>query len=466
MFSWVQIKHLAEWCGAKGEFPALPVSSISTDSRDLKPGEVFLALRGESFDGHDYVNDAVKKGAVAVIAERSFPLAVPLLVVPDSLQAFISIAQRLRAHFTGPVFAVTGSAGKSSTKEMIAALWGPQTLASPASFNNLLGVSKTLSLLRDDTRQLILEMGMNALGEIAEICAKFSPEAGLITNIGDAHLGKLGSRRGIYQAKKELFDSLARIGTRCRGIALNVDDELVGEAYRSVFPTGVKTVTYSASGAPADVRVLKRKIDPDTGRLSLQLEIEGETVDYAFSIFGMHHTQNIAAAVAASRLLGVKLEEMLPRFAAIHPASHRGEIKTLAEGRILIDESYNSNPTALASSLESLNALDLTRRRILVVGEMREMGKFSEQVHQEAGENLVRLQREGGFPLLLIGVGTEVLPLVNTVKAALPTATTFQLSHQREVLSLIQSHWKAKDILFFKGSHGVRLDLVVDALAQ
>jgi UDP-N-acetylmuramoyl-tripeptide--D-alanyl-D-alanine ligase len=307
-------------------------------------------------------------------------------------------------------------------------------------------------------------MGMNALGEIAELCRHFQPEAGLITNIGDAHLGKLGGKRGIYQAKKELFDHLGKLGARGRGVALNVDDELIQEAYRSAFPQAGKVVTYSAAGKPADVQVVNHQIDPSTGWLSLSLNVLGHTVNEKFAIYGLHHTQNIAAAVAAAWLLGVSIEEMRPRFASIRPATHRGEIHALPQGRVLIDESYNSNPTALDSSLASLNKLDPRRRRVLILGEMREMGEFSEKVHREAGEGIVRRQKELGYPLLLVGVGAEILPLVKVVEASLPEVSVHHLGHQKEVLPMLHPLLRPEDILLVKGSHGVRLDIVVDEL--
>jgi len=195
MLSKITLADLIEWTQAQvigPQLPEQPIQSITSDSRDLKAGEVFIALKGGQFDGHHFLVQAAQKGAVALISENEPPNEIqgklPVLKVRSSLQAYVDIGRALRKLFPGKVFAITGSAGKSSTKDMVGALLGDHTIISPKSFNNLLGVSKTLCLLEDSTQNLVLEMGMNNFGEIKEMCETFEPLGGSITNIGDAHI--------------------------------------------------------------------------------------------------------------------------------------------------------------------------------------------------------------------------------------------------------------------------------------
>jgi len=466
LYSWVKLSHLREWCKGKeaGQWKDVPVSTLSTDSRSLKAGEVFLALKGDNFDGHAFIEQAAKLGAAAVISERPFDIPIPCLVVENTLTALVDIGRAIRNEFTGATIAITGSAGKSSTKEMLATLLGPHTVASPASFNNLMGVSRTLCLVKDDTRQLVLEMGMNALLEIKELCENFQPIAGLITNIGDAHIGKLGGREGVYQAKKELFDFLARTGNETVGMALNLDDSLVVRAYHEAFRFPVPTVTYSCEGNPADVRLVSRELDSESGALKLTLEVRGETATFSLPLFGFHQAQNIVAAVAGGLTLGGTFSEFRDRIAHIRAASHRGEVLRLSGGQVLIDESYNSNPTALRSSLESLCEISPARRRVLILGEMFELGEFAESLHRESGETFVTLQKQRPYPFVLVGVGKGIGPLLEPVRAAFPQALIQSFPSHAEALPWVRSQMAASDVLFVKGSRGVQLDKLVASL--
>ncbi len=463
MFSWVQLEHLAKWTGGTwSETNALGrrVEAISTDSRSIKSGQIFAAIKGPTFDGHDYVEAVAKQGALAAIVEHKTASSLPQLVVKDTSRALVAIGEALRDAFSGPVLAITGSAGKSSTKEMVADLLGDHTVRSPKSFNNLWGVPRTLFLLQDDTKNLVLEMGMNALGEIEEICRHFKPTRGLITNIGDAHMGKMGGKEKIYQAKKELFDSLAQRPSA--EVALNVDDEWVRKAYDAAFagknPT---TVTYSGLGNAADVRVLERRMDPVTGELTLKLNIRGTQATIPFALFGLHQAHNIAAASAAALLFGLTPKQILERLPDLKSTTMRGELIALAEGKTLIDESYNSNPSALAASLSSVAQLDPLRRRVLVLGEMRELGEFSNDLHAQVGRTLVELYKEKKFPFLLVGVGNGFLPFLATVEQELPGIPCVAVPDTTQAVERLKALTLPGDIVLVKGSRGIELEAVV-----
>ncbi len=458
MYNWVRLGHLVQWSGATVSDATplgLMVTSISTDSRTIRPGEVFLALKGPDFDGHDYVDQAIKGGAIALITEKSFRTQIPLLTVDNSMTALVHIARRIRDYFEGTVIAVTGSAGKSSTKNMIATCLGEDVVSSPASFNNLIGVSKTVLLLQDLTRYLVLEIGMNALGEIQDLCHHFRPHVGVLTNIGDAHIGKLGGQEEIYKAKKELFDFLSFAGTT--GISVNVGDPRVLDAYREAFSTKkVPVVTYSLDKTDADVFVEQKKVDPNTGYLSVTLSIMNEKNQFEFPIFGIHHAQNIVAAAATALCAGINVKTVIKRLPLVGPAPHRGEISEFSKGVTLIDESYNSNPTALLSSLTSLALLSPSRRKILVIGDMLELGQFSEQLHKEMGEKLRTILL--GHRLELIGVGNHTKELIDT--AGFGAVVPSEQAALQFIIPMIQP----KDIIFIKGSRGVKLDRLVQHL--
>lgn len=467
MYSWVKFSHLVKWTGGKCFRPsdALPVTVISSDSRTIKPGDIFVALKGESFDGHDYLEDVVKKGASALIVSRPFDSSVPVLLVSDTLRALAAIGRELRTAFKGPVFAVTGSAGKSSTKEALATALGTRTLASPASFNNLLGVSKTLFLVMDDMERMILEMGMNAPGEIREMCEHFVPTGGLITNIGDAHIGMMGGKEGIFRAKKELFDFLASHGGRT-GVAVNIDDPMVVRAFDETVKGKTPSLRYSMRpDADAEIKVLERGMDEKTGYLSLTLSIQGEKAKWKLPIYGLHFAQNIAAAAAAATLLGVRPNEIAERMTHFQPASHRGHIHHLSQERILIDESYNSNPSALAASLESCAQFEKNRRRVFVLGEMRELGEFSEKLHAEAGSRFARLFSD--TPFLLIGVGEATKNLLRRAKEeGCPESALLFAPDSAAASDLARQAFQPGALCLVKGSRGIKLDRVVEILTK
>jgi UDP-N-acetylmuramoyl-tripeptide--D-alanyl-D-alanine ligase len=470
MYSSITFQKLAEWVG--GELTSsvsthFGVVNISTDTRTLKPGDVYLALKGESFDGNLFLKEAVKAGAQGIICQTTEPVGVPKIRVKDSLQALISIGEKLRTIFQGPVFAITGSAGKSSTKDMVAVLLGDKTVSSPASFNNLMGVSRTLCLLEDQSKNLVLEMGMNNFGEIAELCQRFRPHYGMITNIGDAHIGKLGGQAGIFRAKKEMFDFLSK-DPNSLGIALNADDSWVMEAFKSNFHQGERkdfTVkTYSLKEKTADVFLESSMMDPETGFLNLKITSSGESFSASLPIFGEHQAQNIIAAVAMVQLAGVSVSDFKSRLSKIRPAPHRGEIVSLSENKVVIDETYNSNPKALKSSLKSLKKISPNRRKVLVLGEMRELGTYSESLHEDIGDYLVEWVKADNPLLRLITVQGDAKKISDRVKSLCPQITVDHFSSVQEVIKSLPELLSPKDIIFLKGSRGVKLDLILNSL--
>lgn len=470
MFSSTTFDQLAKWIGGdlvSAGTTGFRVSCISTDTRTLKPGDVYLALRGESFDGNRFLKEAVNAGACGIICETAEDVSIPKIKVPDSLKALISIGEAIRSDFKGSVFGITGSAGKSSTKDMVATLLGEKTVSSPASFNNLMGVSRTLCLVEDDTKNLVLEMGMNNFGEIAELCSRFQPHFGMITNIGDAHIGKLGGQEGIYRAKKEMFDFLAG-HPLSRGIALNGDDSWVMEAYKSAFrhqdKLDFQLKVYSRNNPNADVYLENSFMDAQTGFLNLKIKTTEGKMSVALPIFGEHHAENIIAAIAMVQLVNVSNIALEKRLENIRPAKHRGEIVRLSEEKILIDETYNSNPKALLSSLRSLKKLAHHRRSVLILGEMRELGAYSKQLHEEIGSFLADWVTQDRPRLLLITVQGDARRISEQIEKIHSGFTSIHLESIEEAKETIPALIEPEDLIFIKGSRGVRLEQLLELI--
>ncbi len=465
------------------------ISQISTDTRTLQAGDVFVALRGEKTDGSHYIEEAIRKGAKAIVTETepSFSLA-PVIVVSDSLKALAAMGKHCRSQFQGRVFAITGSAGKSSTKYMLSILLGDKTVSSPESYNNLLGLSKTLLLVSQDTKNLVLEMGMNARGEIQELCETFSPQGGCITTIGTAHIGKLGSEHAIYLAKKELFDFLARPNTLSLGIALNESDPKVKRAFEACF--GVELFSKRHSPQPKvipygvlkievpreipTVRLVSSSIDPETAENTINFLIHDAPYSAKLPIFGDYQAINLMASLACGMLMGRKEEEMIPRISELRAFSHRGEIHYLTEDTLLIDESYNSNPTALEASLNALSRIHSRRSRILVLGEMGELGEFSIPLHARLGSFVGETHEKSHpqTPLYTLGIGRLTEHLISSLQRLSDTGKLHSLVKAEWIENAsdafrILSQWRVPgSLLYFKGSHSVGLSRVVQKCQQ
>lgn len=471
--SFLDLSDIVDNCGGSvlhGTPAKQALPPLSTDTRTLKPGEIFVALKGENFDGHQYIDKALEMGALAVVSEER-PVKTPpqdrlWFHVPSSLGLLAALARRIREHFKGPVLAVTGSAGKSSTKTFLRHILGEGTAYSPASFNNLLGVSKTILGIPQGSERLILEIGMNALGEIQEICDTFTPDLGLITNIGTAHIGKLGSAENIRIAKKELFDALASrasTGTNV-GVALNLDDPGIVRSFNEAFPRGIRKVTYSQKQPDADVFLSSRALDPETGALTVSVRYLGKTDNYRIPIFGLHQAENIAASIAGAILIGKGRASIHEGIGQVRSESHRGEVTLLRGNKVLLDEAYNSNPSALMASLQSCFQLNPSRRRVLVLGEMRELGEFSEALHSKVGTELAELHRTTQIPFTLFAVGNGALPLKQTVEQALPSMTCHWFVDASSTEKPLLNALRDGDVVLVKGSRGVQLDKLLPAL--
>ncbi|BCG45735.1 UDP-N-acetylmuramoyl-tripeptide--D-alanyl-D-alanine ligase [Citrifermentans bremense] len=453
------LKEIAEATGGRmiGETGG-EASAVSTDSRQVAPGELFVALRGERFDGHDFILKAVSKGITIFLAEESWaeknelPTGAGAVLVPDTLRALGDLAAYHRRRFDLKTVCVTGSNGKTTTKEMLATILaqtGPG-LKTEGNLNNLIGLPLTIFRLTGRERWAVLEIGMSEFGEIDRLAEIAEPQVGIITNAFPAHLETLGSVEGVARAKGELFLRL-----KSGSVAVyNVDDPLV-----SACPThlNVTRLTFGLRGAEvssASIQSLGKRGESFTLRLP-----DGEQ-QVTLSAYGRHNIYNALAAAAAAHALGVPGELIRQGLEEFSPYDKRFQLEEVA-GVTLIDDSYNANPASMAAALTTLKEIGGEGRLVAVLGDMLELGLGTEEAHRELG----KLAAAHVDRLYLLGSLVQ-----ETAKGALeaglsPADVVLGEDHDQlagELLSFI----KPEDCILFKGSRGMKMDKVAKAVRQ
>ena len=373
----LSLAQIAEWLDTKPDCaePTAVAAGGSIDSRTVRPGDLFFAVRGAHRDGHDYVEQALAAGAAAAVVEAGRPAAAggATIRVADPAAALRRLASAARRHWGGSVVAVTGSNGKTTTKEITAALLGEAFPVSKTAgnLNNELGLPLSILRIEDGARAAVLEMGMNHSGEIRRLAEIARPDVGIVTNVSAAHVGHFDSIDGVAAAKRELIESLDAGGTA----VLNTDDERVA-AFRRVHAG--RTVSFGIE-RPADIRA-DGIVDPGAG--GVRFQVDGCRFETALA--GRHNVYNILAALAAARSFGIEAPALVEAVRRLHPVGMRGEIRRVG-GVTVIDDCYNANPAAMRAMLEVLRNTP-ARRRIAVLGEMRELGAQSKTLHRGLGK--------------------------------------------------------------------------------
>ena len=415
-------------------------SGIQTDSRTLKPGEVFVAFRGEKFDGHEFVPTAIAKGAIAAIVDFEYEnLGFPVLQVKDTLQAYQKIGRWWRDRFNIPVIGVTGSVGKTTTKELIAAVLGTKGRVHKTygNYNNEIGVPKTLLEIGAEHDYAVIEMAMRGRGQIAELTQIARPTIGVITNVGTAHIELLGSEEAIAEAKCEL---LAEMPADSVAI-LNHDNPLL-MATAAKFWQG-EVVTYGFSGGDIQGQL----IDNET------VEVAG--IQLPLPLPGRHNATNFLAALAVAKVLGIDWATLNSGVMVDMPTG-RSQQFTLPNDVVILDETYNAAPEAMIAALQLL-ADTPGKRKIAVLGAMKELGERSQQLHQRVGETVRKLNLDG----LLVLVDGEDAEAIAQSAEGIPSEC---FATHADLVARLKTFVQTGDRLLFKAAHSVELDRVVNQL--
>lgn len=441
----VQLSQLRQWLGLPQGRPGLAALGYSIDSRTTRPGDLFFAIRGPRNDGHAYVQDALRLGAVAAVVETSFRGAneADLLRVTETGEALRTLAAHARAAWGRTVVAVTGSGGKTTTKDVTAELLGAtlSVAKSEGNLNNEYGLPLSLLRISAESRVAVVEIGINHTGEMGPLARVAAPDIGVVTNVGAAHLGNFASVDEIGREKGRLIEALGEGGTA----VLNADDERVA-GFRNLHSG--RTVTFGIE-RPADVR----------GEDVEELGAEGTrfrigTHPMATALPGRHNVYNILAAAAVARCLGIEPQRLQGAIASLRPSSMRGFVRK-SGGVTVIDDCYNANPSAMKAMLEVLRRTQAARR-IAVLGEMRELGQRSRELHREVGEAVA----SAGIDYL-IAVGGDAAEIVES--AGVPAEF-----HESPVSAagFLTRFVRAGDAVLIKASRGVGLERVRDPLFE
>ncbi|MBQ4153282.1 MAG: UDP-N-acetylmuramoyl-tripeptide--D-alanyl-D-alanine ligase [Oscillospiraceae bacterium] len=445
------VKEIMTAVGGKAETETadLTVTDISTDTRDIHPGSLFVPIKGERFDGHDFIGQAFASGAVAVLSERQAEGGC-VIRVSDTRKAYLELAGWYRRQLPVTVVGITGSVGKTTTKEMIAAVLESKynTLKTEGNFNNEIGLPRTLFQLNRDHQMAVIEMGMSHFGEISRLTRAAAPDFGVITNVGVSHIENLGSREGILQAKLELLEGMAQDAP----LLLNLDNDMLAKAAETV---ARKVITYGIDSDRADIRAC----DIAENGLTTEFDIlyEGKKVHALLPTVGKHNVLNALAAFAVGLYHGV--EPSLAAEALYHytPAGMRQRIAD-RNGVWVIEDCYNASPDSMRAALNVLSGLSCNGRRIAVLADMLELGDYSAEAHTEVGKAVAESQAE-----LLLCTGKDAAHIVAGAKeAGMKNAWFF--SDREELADMVKKELRQGDCLLFKASRGMKLEELLEKI--
>lgn len=441
---------LARAIGAEYRGKDIPLPEVSIDSRNIKPGEMFVALKGPNFDGAQFVDEVIKKGAGALMVNRAVDADIPQIIVADTRLGLGHLGSAWRKQFKIPVIALTGSCGKTSTKEMIAAILrekGP-AIATQGNLNNDFGVPLTLLRLRPEHEFAVIEMGTNSVGEIAYLTKIAQTTAALITNIGASHLQGLGGYEGVSREKSDIF-----LGLSGRGIAVINNDEAFSQSWKAKIDTSHQ-VSYGIYNR-SDVMAENPHSGPDGISFTLKTPIGNREV--AVPLLGEHIVFNALAAVATTLSVGVGLEHVARGLAGVKPVDGRFKPYKLPNGALLIDDTYNASANAVKNAMKTLGKYN--GKRIFVMSNMGEMGEFAQQVHSDMGHWAVEFNLDH---LFLAGNSPELLQATLAACDQRAEYFTDKAALTARLLPLLG----ANTMVVVKGSRGNKMEEVVAALLK
>ncbi|MFA5780190.1 MAG: UDP-N-acetylmuramoyl-tripeptide--D-alanyl-D-alanine ligase [Elusimicrobiota bacterium] len=423
------------------------VTGVSIDSRTTKKGDIFFAIKGENLDGHNFVNNAISKGAAAIVVSERVTLIrkLPAIYVKDTTKALQDFAKHYRNMFNVKVIGITGSNGKTTTKDILTSVLSQKTsvLSTPGNFNNHIGLPLTLFQLEKMHRYCVLEMGANHKGEIARLCEISSPSVGIITNIGTAHIGNFGSLKNILKEKAEIFNSLG-----FNGIAvINSDDEFITSFVEKI---KCKKITFGIKNS-ADVMACDILLKAENTTFSLQYKKRKEKI--VLPVAGLFNVYNALAGASTAVSLGYSVNEIVAGIQNFVPPAKRMETINLKNGIVIVNDSYNANPTSMRMAIENFAKIFYNSRKILVLGNMLELGNFEIAEHKKIGE-FIKTNK----------YADKVLTVGDLAKYITDKSGGVWFENKNKLSEYLEKNLKYGDAVLFKASRKIALEEVVKIL--
>ena len=427
------------------------VSNVSTDTRKITPGSVFIAIKGERFDGHDYVKKAAELGAVAAITERPVE-GVKCIIVDNTKKALLDLASYYRSRFSPILVGITGSVGKTTTKEMTALVLSGKylTLKTEGNFNNEIGLPHTIFNLTSEHKAAVIEMGMSDFGEISALSLTARPSIAVITNIGYSHIENLGSREGILKAKLEILDGT----TSDSPLILNGDDDMLSKLKDEV---NRDIVYYGIENSNVDVRATD--IVMENGITTFTITFWGKTISAKINCVGMHNVLDALAAFCVGIMAEIHPTNIVESLSQFVPSGLRQSIVKKGEQTIIID-CYNASPDSMRASLAVLSELKpmANGSRIAVLGDMLELGSMSPKLHEAVGDYVAESKAD-----ILVCYGNDAKYIqARAQQRGFKNSRYFD--NKEEVVSYLKSIIKSNDLLLFKASRGMKLEEIIDEI--
>lgn len=449
------VQEMTDGFGLHESFYNVMMTGVSTDTRTIEPGNLYIPLKGANFNGHAFVAEAFAKGASAALwseSEPNPPKNVPLIVVDNTLQALQRLAHRYRKQLAVRVIGITGSNGKTTTKDMLFALLATtyKVQKTEGNLNNHIGVPLTLLRLKEDTEMAVVEMGMSGFGEIERLSHIAEPDAAVITNIGESHLQELGSRDGIARAKLEIIS-----GLQANGVFVYHGDEPLLQTKVQRLTPAFRTITFG------------QKEENDYYPLSVSLKADGTvfTVNEApelslfLPILGKHHVYNALAAIAVARFFGIDWEAVRTALATLQITSMRMELVKGKNGVTIINDAYNASPTSMKAALQLLFELTGYHKKIAVLGDMLELGEQEVEFHRQIGEMLTPDKVDYVWTY-----GKLASEIAFAAQPAFPSGRVNAYDDKQALANDLRSIVTANDVVLFKGSRGMKLEEIIREL--
>lgn len=442
----ISVKDIAEFCSSKTQLSGY-IEKISTDSRDIDENTLFVALIGERFDAHDFVEDVLNKGAKAVVCSRQMGDDERIIYVPDTGKALLDIAHGYRKKFNIPVIGLTGSVGKTTSKGMIYSVVKRKfnTLRTAGNLNNEIGVPKTLFGLNENHEAAVIEMGMNHFNEISRLSGCAEPTIGVITNVGTAHIENLGSREGILKAKLEILDGMKKGSP----LIINGDNDML----KTVKTDDFQVIRFGIDADDLQMRAVDIKSDENGS--TFKAVFGDEETEVFVPAVGLHNVYNALCAMCVGKTLGYTLSEAGEGIKDFEPEGMRQKI-TRAGNSVFIEDCYNANPDSMTASLEALKTLK-SNRSFAVLGDMLELGEYSEKAHRTVGE---KVAKTGCCMVLTYGELSKYI----SDEAQKYGCSSKNFDDKEELANFLFETLRDGDAVLFKGSRGMKMEEIFMSL--